>query len=96
MASLGLWTIRLLRRLPVSAAFDTHLSRCALAEIWYDNRLTVSQVFGWTAIEDSESGIDASDEAVEAAMFARRFAEHNGSGVVHDIINFQDGPKTLQ
>lgn len=96
MASLGIWTIRLLRRLPISSAFDAHLSRCALAEVWYDNRLTIPQIFGWSPIEDVEGGIDLGDEAIEAAVLSSRFAENQGRGVVGDPINFQHGPKTLQ
>ena len=96
MASLGLWTVRVLRKLPITPAFDAHLSRCALAAIWYDERLTVAKVFGWTAVESVESQVDFGDEAVEAAMLARRFAEDKGRGVVNETVNFQHGTKTLQ
>lgn len=73
MASPGLWTIRLLRRLPTSPAFKTHLAQCEMAEIWNDERLTFAQIFGRAPLEDhGDRHADPRDRAVEAAVLARR------------------------
>lgn len=39
------WMIRLLRKLPHSEAFDRHLTDCAFAVIWNDEKLTLRKLF---------------------------------------------------
>lgn len=95
MASLGLRTIRILRKLPISAAFDVHLSQCALAYLWYDEPLSVAKVLGWTAIENSVGGVDTCDEAVQATVLASRFAKNQGRGEINDVVCFQSGTQTI-
>lgn len=96
MASLGLIAVRVLRRLPITPAFDAHLTRCAFAEALFDRRLTLGQVFGWRVLDGGESEIDASDEAIHAAMLSGWLAQNEDGKIVGEAVNFQRGTKTLQ
>ena len=95
MASLGLWAVRILRRLPITPAFDTHLTQCAFAEALYDRRLTIAEVLGWRVLNSSESEVDPSDEAIHAAVLSGWSAKHRDGKVVLETINFQNGAKTI-
>lgn len=72
MASVGIWTIRVLRCLPHSRAFDEHLTRCAFAEIFFDEHLTIAKVLGLSRCDRTEG--------------AQRFessALQDGNGTIH-------------
>ena len=95
MASLGIWAVRVLRRLPHTAAFDAHLTRCAFAETLWDENLTLFKVLGWSRIECGIGEGNSGHKAIEAAMLASGFAEDAHGGVIGKPIHFQDGTQTI-
>lgn len=46
-------SIRLLRKVPHTEAFDRHLDHCALAAIWFDERLTVRKLLGLSPLQSN-------------------------------------------
>jgi hypothetical protein len=95
MRTLEFLTIRLLRRLPISTSFDAHLTRCAFASTLLDENLTLGKLLGWTALESGVSELDASNEAVEAAMFAGWIAENRDGGVVGEVVGVENVGQTI-
>ncbi|MBX3577518.1 MAG: hypothetical protein KF723_09920 [Rhizobiaceae bacterium] len=95
MASLGLRTIRIMRRLPITDAFDAHLARCAFAEIWSDRRVTFRQIFDLDPLETPAPG-DPRDTAVEAAVLARRRAKERLERGGRDAFRFQQGSQSAR
>lgn len=95
MASFGIWTVRVLRKLPHTEAFDAHLTRCVFAEVLFDENLTLFKILGWARIERGESHVDMSDEAVQPAVFACWIPEHSNSGEVGKVIYIQNGSQAV-
>lgn len=78
MPSLAIWA-RLLRKLPHSAAFDEHLSRCAFSVSLFDENLTLGKVLGWTSLQSGIGEFDTARKAIEAAEFAGHGLPRSGN-----------------
>lgn len=96
MSKLALLSIRILRHLPITPAFDRHLSACVMMAAFTDRRLQIAHVLGLRPVFLEGIGLpDAGDEGIHAAEFSADDRGWDHGPVVGDGVNFQHGTKTV-
>ena len=95
MGRLEFWTIRLLRRLPITVAFDAHLTRCAYADALFDENLTLGKLLRWSPLESGIGELDAGFETVQAPKLRRDREARDRCPVVAEGFLFQHESKSV-
>src|SRR4051812_37064006 len=95
MPSIGIWAVRLLRKLPHSEAFDEHLSRCAFSVSFFDEDLPLGKVLGWPRLQSGIGEFDTARKAIDAAVLAGHRLQGDQGPVVFEGIDFEPIPKTF-